>query len=80
MTPATLDKELDTYRSHKAELVGSSENMFVLIHGDEIVGTYDTLGDAIREGYRQFGNVPFLAKRVEQIESPINFANSLLGT
>ena len=79
MTPATLDKELDTYRSHKAELVGSSENKFVLIHGDEIVGTFDTPGDAIQEGYGKFGNVPFLVKRIEQVESPMNFTNNLLG-
>ncbi len=79
VTATTLEKELETYRSKKADLVASSEGKFVLIFGDDVVGTFDTHADAIQEGYQKFGNVPFLAKRIEQIESPVNFANNLLG-
>jgi hypothetical protein len=29
--------------------------------------------DAIADGYRRFGNVPFLVKQVVEVETPINF-------
>ena len=35
--------------------------------------------DAITEGYRQFGNVPFLVKQVQKIETPQNLVSNLLG-
>ena len=60
-----LEKELATYESKKAELE-SEAGKFVLIHGDEIVGTFDSYADAIQEGYQQYGvREPFLVKRIE---------------
>jgi len=74
-----LETELNTYERHKHELLDESKGKFVLIHSDEIGGTYESQKDAISEGYRRFGNVPFLVKQVVEIEVPANFVSNLLG-
>ena len=74
-----LDRELETYERHKEELLAASEGKFVLIRNDEVVGTYSSGNDAIAEGYRRFGNVPFLLKQIVRIEVPQNYVSNLLG-
>ena len=74
-----LDSELQTYEINRESLLSSSEGKFVLIKGDRIIGLYDSKMDAITQGYRQFGNVPFLVKQVQKIETPQNLVSNLLG-
>lgn len=74
-----LEQELHTYETNRETLLGSAEGKFVLIFKDEILGVFDTEFDAIRQGYKQLGNVPFLVKQVVQIESPIGFTSNLLA-
>jgi hypothetical protein len=62
-----LEKELETYKSKLSELA-ASEGKFVLIHGDQLLGTYDTYSDAIKEGYEKLGLKPFLVKQVQAVE------------
>ena len=62
-----LEKELATYKSKLPELK-DSEGKFVLIHGDEIVDTYTSYEDAIKEGYARFKLEPFLVKQIHAIE------------
>jgi len=73
MTVAELSREQETYERHREQLLGDALGKFVLIHGEEIIATYDTERDAINEGYRRFGNVPFFVKRVAAIDEPANF-------
>jgi hypothetical protein len=54
-------------------LLQTAEGKFALIKGDEIIGVYDADAEAIREGHKRFGNVPFLAKRIVRMEHPMNF-------
>jgi hypothetical protein len=54
MTNATgakmaLEKELETYKTKLAQLT-ASEGKFVLVHGDQLHGIFDTYADAIKEG------------------------------
>ena len=79
MMTTLLDGELQTYEKNRESLLGSSEGKFVLVKGDRIIGVYDSKMDAITEGYRQFGNVPFLVKQVQKIETPQNLVSNLLG-
>ncbi len=79
MMTTLLDSELQTYEKNRESLLGSSEGKFVLVKGDRIIGVYDSKMDAITEGYRQFGNVPFLVKQVQKIETPQNLVSNLLG-
>jgi hypothetical protein len=62
-----LEKELATYRLRLLELK-SSEGRFVLIHGDDVVDTYSSYDDAIKEGYGKFGLEPFLVKQIQTVE------------
>jgi hypothetical protein len=74
-----LEAELKTYEVSRDQLLGSDSGKFVLIKEDRVVGTFDTKPDAIRAGYEQFGNVPFLVKQIVQVEAPLNFTSNLLG-
>lgn len=62
-----LETELATYHDKLAELK-SEEGKFVLISGDEIVGTYTSSEDAIKVGYAKFGLAPFLVKQIQAVE------------
>lgn len=73
-----LDTELKTYEQQRDHLLVTAEGKFVLIRNDQVIGIYDSKMDAISEGYRQFGNVPFLVKQVVKVEVPQNFTSNLL--
>lgn len=74
-----LDAELQTYERNRESLLRSAEGKFALIKGDQIVGVYESKMDAINQGYRQLGHVPFLVKQVLKVETPLNLMSNLLG-
>jgi hypothetical protein len=61
-----LDDEIETYERHKPELLAKAQGKYVLIKGENIIGIYDTDNEAINQGYRQLGHVPFLARRIQE--------------
>jgi hypothetical protein len=62
-----LEKELETYNNKLPELK-QFEGKFVLIHGDEVVDTFASYEDAIKEGYKKFKLEPFLVKQIHSVE------------
>lgn len=62
-----LEKELATYHKKLVELK-AHEGKFVLIHGDDVVDTFSSYDDAIKEGYAKFGLEPFLVKQIQAFE------------
>lgn len=62
-----LEKELETYKKKLPELK-TSEGKFVLIYGDDIVDTFSSYEDALKEGYSRFKLEPFLVKQISSIE------------
>ena len=56
--PGQLDAELSTFQQRRNDLLGAGEGKFVLIHGTDFSGIFDSEGDAIMQGYERFGNVP----------------------
>ena len=74
-----LETELETYARNRDHLLATAEGKFVLIRGDSVVDTFESKMDAVNHGYRQFGNVPFLVKKVARIEVPLDFASGALG-
>jgi hypothetical protein len=74
-----LAVELKAYTDNLDALLGAHEGKFVLIHGDKVLGAFDSNMDAITRGYRELGNVPFLVKQVVKVEAPLNFVSNLLG-
>lgn len=71
-----LQVELETYEKHRDSLLGK-EGKYVLIHGAEIAGLWDTYEDAIQAGYQKFGLGPFLVKQIQGIERVQFFTREL---
>jgi hypothetical protein len=67
-----LEKEMQTYQQKRSELL-VHEGKFVLIHGDQVAGIWDTYEDALRVGYDKYGLLPFLVKRIETIDT-VNYS------
>ena len=79
MASEVLDRERETYRRELEHLLTIAPNEYVLIHGDDVIGTYVAQQDAIREGYRRLGNVPFLVRHIVRFEEPLNFFSPLIA-
>ena len=63
-----LEKELETYKAKLPELIAEA-GKYVLIQGDQVIRTFSSYEDAMKEGYSEFGpDKPFLVKRIEAIE------------
>jgi hypothetical protein len=74
-----LATELETYGRNLETLLGTDEGKFVVVHGDHILGAFDSLSDAVTWGYRELGDVPFLVKQVVKVEAPLSFVSNLFG-
>lgn len=79
MDTERLARESATYERHKDELVGAHEGKYVLVHGDDIAGTWDTYKDALEAGYKQFGLEPFLVKQIRGIEQVQFFTRDIVA-
>ncbi len=72
-----LEKELETYRLHQAQLL-AEEGKFVVIHGESVLGTFSSYEDALKAGYEKCKLEPFLVKKIQAAE-PINFISRNLN-
>ena len=70
-----IAEEIATYKARLPEMAHEHEGEYVLIKGNEVVGFYPDDASAIREGYRKFGIVPLLVKRVTATERAIYIPN-----
>jgi hypothetical protein len=75
-----LARELETYRIHKAELLGRANGKFVLIVGERIIDVFESPGDAVKRGHEEVGNEPFLVRQVQEVEVPLNYTSHLIQT
>ena len=78
-TSEFLNKELQTFEANRSELMATAEGKFALVFDEAVAGTFNDEEDAITEGYKKFGNVPFLVKQISAVESPANFVNAQIG-
>jgi hypothetical protein len=46
----------------------------MLVHGDKVVGLFDTYRDALAAGYEQFQLEPFLVKQISVAEEALQFS------
>ena len=74
-----LATELETFAANKAELLATARGKYALVHGTDVQGTYETEGDAISQGYRLYGNVPFLVKQIVEIDQVANYVSNLVA-
>ena len=73
-----LEEELKTYEENKQELVEKANGKYVLIKGKIIVDIFESEQDAIKMGIDKFGNVPFLVKKIEEVEQTQNYTSNLI--
>lgn len=71
-----LEKELTTYRIKLRE-IKENDGKYVLVHGTDIVGIFDTYKDAVKEGYAKFKLEPFMVKQIQSVEQ-VQFISRLL--
>jgi len=74
-----LEKELAYFEQHRSELLARAKGRFALIKGETLFDTFDSQFDAIRAGYREFGNEPFLVKQIVAVDVPLNFTSFHIG-
>lgn len=60
----TLEREIAAFEKHRLELEATHSGKFVLIHGDEVAGVFDTFENAAGEGLRRYGEQEFLIRQV----------------
>jgi hypothetical protein len=63
----SLDREVAYYKDHKEEFL-EHEGKYVVIHGEELAGFWETYEDALQVACREFGLEPFLIKKIEAKE------------
>lgn len=69
---SALDRETQTFARAKSSLLAKWRGKFVVVHGKEIVGPFETQTAAIDEGWRRYGyGEPILAKQVVDVEMPV---------
>lgn len=74
-----LAKELEYFKSHLDELMAHSPGQFALIKDDELLGTFSEFDDAFKHGVDTLGNVPFLVRKISEIEPEIQVPALVLG-
>lgn len=74
-----LDKEIKYFNSKKAEFIKTYLNQFVLIKGEQLIGSYTTEAEAYKAGVEKLGNEPFLIKQVVEKEETISFPALTVG-
>jgi len=66
-----LEKERATYQRELPVLL-KDEGKFVLIHGEDIAGLFETEEEAVEAGDNRFGLEPFLVHQIREKE-PVQF-------
>ena len=74
-----LVEERAYFQSKKAEWLERHKNKYVLIKGNELIDVFYSFEDAYKEGVKQFGNQPFLVKKVVEKEKIEKIPALVLG-
>jgi len=67
-----LEREYKLFKEHRAELLTKGEGKFVLIKGETVIDIFASYEDALKEGLKRFGDVPFLIQEIQR-EEDVNF-------
>lgn len=64
---ASFETELKTYEKQLSTLL-AQQGKFVVIRGEEVLGTFDTYGDALNAGYKEYGvDAQFFVQRIAPV-------------
>lgn len=68
-----LHSEWRWYQQQKSQWLPGHRGQFVVIHGENIIGSWHTYTEALAEGYRQCGLGPFLVQQVFERDACLLF-------
>lgn len=69
-----LATELKTYQEKLPTLLGQ-QGKFVLIHGEEVDGVFDTYAEAMNAGYEKHGlDKAFFVRKISPVEQVLFFS------
>jgi hypothetical protein len=75
-----LEQERQYFSEHRAELLAQHVGRFVVIKENELIGSFNTIEEALAEGAKRFGLTPFLVRQVTAAEEKeINIPALTLG-
>ena len=73
---ATIEKEIIAYDLMREELEADHKGEWVLVHDQQLIGTYETLQKAASVATSRFGRGPYLIKKIG--EGPLKLPSSVL--
>lgn len=68
--PVDFSREEAAYERERARLVRDHLGRIALIHGDDVVGVFSTIGEAEREAYGRFGTDQIMLKEIRDPDPP----------
>jgi len=68
--PLDLTRENAAFERERPRLAREHLGEIALIHGDEVVGAFATLGEALREGFRRFGEARMIFRPITEKDEP----------
>ncbi|MBI2928450.1 MAG: hypothetical protein HYY24_22505 [Verrucomicrobia bacterium] len=74
-----LETEWRFFEENRDRFVKEAEGKYALVKGRRLYGFFEAERDALDEGYRRFGEPPFLVHQVTKVEVPINLSSNLIA-
>jgi hypothetical protein len=71
--PPDFSREQAAYAREEERLVRDHLSKIALIHGDDVVGAYDTADEAILDAFYRFGDVPVTLHEIRDPKEPPDF-------
>jgi hypothetical protein len=75
-----FENELKTFKKNLAELREQNPlGGFVVIKDSDILGVWVSRQDALTEGFKKYGNVPYLIKNINEQDFVLNFSREVFS-
>jgi hypothetical protein len=79
MARQPLSKEINWFGANRANLLDQHEGKWAIVHGEELLGAFDTFEEAYSEGIRMTGGEQFLVKRISETDEQTSVPALTLG-
>jgi hypothetical protein len=74
-----LDKEREFYDRNLGDWLNHYPGKYVAVVGQDVLGFFDTIDDALQAGAREVGLNSFLVRRVQEVEENVSIPALSLG-
>jgi hypothetical protein len=74
-----LETERAYFNAKLEEWLTTNSNKFVVVKGEQVLGFFDTIDEALSVGARACGLQPFLVRRIERQREDISIPALTLG-